>query len=133
MAPVDKAVTRFWFPSTKVQHEKHRSSRTPPSTICNYEERPIATDTSKIEICAKTTCRCQISLGISPSAVHITQYRLDTEGGINFVNKTLIPQLWKNHIQRRSLPRLRTAAKQPLHIEGKIALHVRFGPLCVRA
>lgn len=80
---------------------------------------------------AKPTYRCRVIFDTSPTAMHVTQYFQDTAARLSLSNKTLVPHPWKYHIQRRLLQKLRTATQQPLHVESKILLYVRFGSHCI--
>lgn len=57
---------------------------------------------------------------------------LDTGADLNLVNASMIPPQWAARIKRQNLPRLRTATKEPLALDGTIILHLRLGDLRVR-
>lgn len=64
--------------------------------------------------------------------MQIAHCLFDIETVLSLVNETLFPQVLEHRTQLEPLPILHTATKQPLNIEVKILLHVRFGSLSVR-
>lgn len=64
--------------------------------------------------------------------MHIVQCLHDTGLWLNLVNRTLVTQSRTQRIQSGSLPKLRAPAKQPLHVEGNIFLHVLFAKTDVK-
>lgn len=89
-------------------------------------------DTSVIAICGKTAYRCRVTFGVPSATIHIMQCLLENKTELSLINKTLVSQSWEPRIQRGSLPKLQTATKEPLDVEGNILLHVRFESLFAR-
>lgn len=131
MALVKKAVTHVLFPSVEVKKKEPCLSRTPLSATYCHEELPVAVDKSGSNVCAKAAYHCRVSLGISPSAMHITQWRFNSEIRQNLVSKAPITQPCKHYIQRELLQISQRATKYPLHVKIEILFHIRFGTLCL--
>lgn len=132
VALVDNTETHFLLHSAKIQQETPHPSRTLPPAICYYEKLPLSTNTAKIDICLKPTYWWPVSFEISFFAMRVTLILLNTGARLSLVDKTFIPQTWKHLIQWESFPRLWTATKQLLHVEGKVLLHVHFGSFWTR-
>lgn len=129
---VDKTVTHFLFPPSTVQQETPHSSRTPSLAVCYHDEISLPAETAETAMRAKPTYRRQVSLGTSPSAMHITQCLLDTGARLNLANMTLIPQPGQYRTNQESFSKLRTVSKQKPPVESKIIIHTGSGSRCVR-
>lgn len=66
----------------------------------------------------------------SVKSIHIGVALLDTEAVFNLMYSSLIPFGWRDRAKEEALPKLRTAKKQPLQIEGLTLLHLHPGDLC---
>lgn len=132
LALVYKTTTQFLFSLSTVWQETPYLPRASPSAMCYHYRLPLPTDASKISICAEPTYRCQFSFKIVPPAIHIMQCLVDIVVELSLVEKTLMPQLQQQRINRGSLPKLPKATKQALPIENKIFLHFCFRSFCVR-
>lgn len=80
----------------------------------------------------KSTYKIRLFYGVNAESMQTVQCLLDTEAELNLASKKLVSFQWSNCIKRGNTPRLRTAAQEPLYMEGTILLHNRLGDLWIR-
>lgn len=95
----------------------------------HYLNHYVPLQVSDIAVTAKTTQKLRISHGPTTTATSTATSLLDTGAEVNLICSSMIRNEWRDGMERKKLPALRTATKQPQPLDGLISLHPHPGDL----
>lgn len=107
---------------------------TPDPTIAAIQSKLkfLLTDSTNFALCAEPTSKLCLSIGTSASILVPTECLLDAGAELNLVSPKCVRPQWTRHANRYSLPRLRTATKEPILLDDTNLLDVLLGDLRAR-
>lgn len=94
---------------------------------CNFKSEQIA-----VTFLPKSTYKIAIELGVNAQQLKPHTCLLDTGAGLIVVSKAFLKSEWLPCIMKQQFPRLRTATKKPISLDGIILLFIRIGDFSVR-
>lgn len=71
-----------------------------------------------------------VACGKFVKAIHGAVVFLDTRAGVDHTSYAFITPVWRNSVKKETLPRVRTAMKQTVQIEGLVMLRICLEDLC---